>query len=101
MRQMGETMLERVFRQQRDVRAAVAQRRQRDGDDVDAIVEVLAKASLGDFLGQVAIGGGDQADVDPDRLVAADAAQLALLQDAQKLGLQADVEVGDLVEKER
>ena len=101
MRQMRKAMLEGVFRQQRDVRAAVAERRQRDGDDVDAIVEVLAKASLVDFLGQLAIGGCDQADVDPDRLVAADAAHFAFLQDAQQLGLQADVEVGNLVEKER
>src|SRR5262245_37236566 len=43
----------------REVVDAITQRRQLDGDDVDAIVEVLAKAAVLDGLLQVAVGCRD------------------------------------------
>ena len=50
---------------------------------------------------QVLVGGGDDADVGADGLAAADAGELALLQDAQQLRLQVERHVADLVEEER
>ena len=45
--------------------------------------------------------GGEDADVDLARLVAADRAHLALLEDAQQLGLHRAAHLADLVEEER
>src|SRR3546814_2421954 len=48
----------------------------------------------------LAVGGGDQPDVDADRAAAAEPVDLALLDGPQQLGLQADVHLADLVEQE-
>ena len=66
---------------------AIAQRRQRDREDVEPVVEVLAELAVGDQLLEVAVGRRDDAHVDLDRLGAADALELALLQHAQQLDL--------------
>ena len=50
---------------------------------------------------QIAVGGGDDADVDAARDVLADAAQLPFLNDAQQLGLRARRQLADLVEEQR
>ncbi len=50
---------------------------------------------------QVDVGGGDQAEVGAHEARAAEAAELALLQDAQQLGLRVERQVADLVEEER
>ena len=90
-----------VLRQQQDVAAAGAQRRQLDVDHVDAVVEVLAKAAFLDRGFEIAIGGGDDADVERHLGVPADRPDRPLLEGAQQLGLQPEREVADLVEEER
>jgi hypothetical protein len=47
-----------------DVLATLAQRGDHDGEHVDAVVEVLAEAPGLDLLGEVAVGGGEDAHVD-------------------------------------
>ena len=89
-----------VIDEQRDVLAARAQRRRRDGDDVEPIVEVLAEAPRLHLGEQIAVGRGDDADVGLDG-VAAERLVLALLQDAQELHLHLRRELADLVEEER
>ena len=49
----------------------------------------------------VAVGGGDEADVDAQFLRAADAREGAVLQKPQQLGLQRLAHVGDFIEKNR
>ena len=90
-----------VLGQERDVVAALAQRRQPDRDDVDAVEQVLAERALGHHLRQVAIGGGDDADVGLDLLGPAEPAEAALLQDAQQLDLHERRHLADLVEEDR
>src|SRR5262249_27223578 len=80
---------------------AVTQGRQRDGEDAEAIVEVAAKLAFGDHALQVPVGGGDEADVRLDRLVAADSLKALLLQDPQDLRLGQGRHVADLIEKQR
>src|SRR5439155_7459059 len=70
-------------------------------DDLQAIVEVLAKAPVGDPGFQVLVGRGDHPHVDLDRDVAADALELLLLERAEKLRLRLERHVADLVEEER
>jgi len=92
--------VDEVLRQHQDVAAARAQRRQRHGDDVDAEVQVLAEALLLDGRLQIAVRGADEARVERHLGVAAHGADLALLQRAQQLRLQAEWQIADLVEEE-
>ena len=54
-----------------------------------------------DHLGQVAVRGADDADVDLKGIIVANAANFAALQDAQQLGLHRLGQFADLVEKNR
>ena len=85
---------------QRNVVLALAQRREKDVDDVQAVVEVLAEPPVLDHLPQVAVRGGDDAHVDLDRVHAAEPHELALLHHAQQLGLGLGRDVADLVEED-
>ena len=84
----------------RDVLAPLAQRGHADRHDAQAIEEILAELAVGDQLVETAVGRRDDADRDANRLLAADALQLAVLQDAQQLGLRRLVQVADFVEKD-
>ena len=68
---------------------------------MDPVVEVLAEAAFPDRPLEVDVGGDDEAELGPDRLGAADALDLALLDRAQQLGLQVEPQVADLVEEQR
>ena len=79
---------------------AVAQRRQLDVDDVQAVEQILAEAALLHLLLEVDVGGGDDPHVHLDGLHAAEAHELALLHHAQQLGLRLARDVADLVEED-
>src|SRR4029077_11371859 len=81
--------------------AALAERGNLNGEDIQSIVQIAAKGALGDQLGKVAIGGGDHANVDALRAVAAQALEFLLLEHAKELGLQLQRNIGDFVEKKR
>ena len=97
----ADELLEEMVDQQRDVVAPLAQRRELDADDLEAMIKVLAELPLGDGVGQVAVGGRDQTDVDLDRLVGAHADDLAAFEHAEQLDLDRDRHVADLVEEQR
>ena len=69
--------------------------------DVEPEVEIVAERSRGHHLGEVAVGGGDDADVDARRLGRPDAPDLVLLEDAEQLDLGGQRQVADLVEEDR
>ena len=79
----------------------LAQRRQIDAQHVQPIEQVGAEAPLLHLLAQRPVGRRDDAHVDLDRLRAADAHELALLEHAQQLHLRRRRNLADLVEKER
>ena len=87
--------------QRQHVVRPLAQRRELQVDDVEAVEEILAERPLLHLVGKVAVGGREDADVDRHRPGAADAVDHALLDGAQQLGLQAHVHLGDLVEQQR
>ena len=84
-----------------DVCCPLAQRRQADRRDIDAVVQVLPKQALPNQLPQVVVGRGDDPDIGTDRHAAADGRELALLKHAQEPGLRVDRHVADLVEEQR
>ena len=84
-----------------DVLEPLAQGRQPQRHDVQPVEQILAEQALIDLLLQVAVGGGDDPDIGPDRGAAADRRVLALLQHAQQPRLRFHRHVADLVEKQR
>ena len=72
-----------------------------DRNHVEPVVEVLAERSFLHRLLQVDVGRGNQPEVGLDRVRAADALDLALLDGAQQLRLQLVPQVADLVEEQR
>ena len=90
-----------MLRQEQRVGSPRPQRRQVELNDVDAVVQVLAEAAFIDGRFQVAVRGGEDADVDGDFLLAADRPDLALLQGPQQLGLRGQRHLADFVEKQR
>ncbi len=72
-----------------------------DREDIEAIIEILAKTFFLDHLQQVAIGRGEHANIDVDLFDAADAADLFFLQGTQEFCLEGNIELADLIQKKR
>src|SRR3546814_20314169 len=68
-------MRDEMLDQRRNILAPVGQRRDRDRDHVEPVIQIFAETTLGDFLGQIARGGGNDADIDLDDTLAADAGE--------------------------
>jgi hypothetical protein len=92
---------EEVLGQGEDVRAALPERRQRDGDDGQAVVEVLAKAPRADGGLQVFVGRGDHPHVDVLVAGGSEPTHTALLQHLEEFGLQPLREEADLIQEDR
>ena len=79
----------------------LAQRRHMNIEDVEAVIKILAKFSVGHgFVGNL-VGGGQHAHVDRSFDLAAEPAQFVVFQNAQKLGLRADRHLADFIEQQR
>src|SRR6185312_6779175 len=83
-----------------EVFETLAQRRQLDADDVDAVIEVAAELAARHLVLEVAVGGEEHAGAGADLLASAEAEEAAVLQQLQQLVLQAELEFADLVEEE-
>ena len=84
---------------QADVSGPLAQGRYLELQDVEAVVEVLAEASLGGELLESPVGGGDDADVQLYLLAATDSGYGVRLHGAQELGLEFYGQFANLVEE--
>src|SRR5947209_7487254 len=93
-------LLQKVFNEQRNVVHPVAKRGQPNGDDIESIVEILAKASICDFVSQIAIRGSNHSCVDFDRRVATDALEFAFLQYTQQLLLRVKAHFANFVKED-
>src|SRR5437870_806059 len=102
LRRRAVTVLrEEVLDERRDVLLAFAQRRHVDVDDVESVKEVVAELVLLDLLLEVLVRRAHDADVDLDRKRRPDSLDLAVLEDAQELGLHREAHLGDLVQEDR
>ena len=70
-------------------------------DHLETVVKILAKAAARHAVGQVAVGGGQHANVDLAVLVFADAPDFALLQRSQELDLHTRRDLADFIEQQR
>src|ERR1700678_716725 len=82
-----------------DVGSAFAQARNVDGNYVETEIEIFAKSSGAVSGFQIAIGGGDYADVHRNFFVAAYRSDFFFLEDAQELGLKFQGKLADFIEK--
>ena len=96
---LARVLLAEVLGEDGDLLGPLAERGDEDIDDVEAVVEVLAKGPLGDRLFEVLVGGGDDADVDLDVAVGAQPRELVVLEHLQELGLERQGHLADLVEE--
>ena len=101
MRRCGRKRFSRCCAKLRNVVEARAQRRQVNFERVDAVHQVFAEIAGFDHFVQVAMRGADDAHIDGERLVFADAANLAAFQHAQQLGLHRLGQLADFVEEHR
>jgi len=93
-------VVEKRLTQQQDIVGAVAEGRQRNVEDLQAIKKILAEGAALDRFPQVAIGGGDDADVGFESPSAAEPLEFALLEDAEEFGLGREAHLADFVEEE-
>ena len=84
-----------------DLLLALAQRRNANLHDVEAVVEVFTELTAGERLLEIAIGRRHDPGVHVDHPVASDAGEAEVLQDVQELGLKGTGKLGDLVEVDR
>ena len=98
---VGES-LEEVIDQLGDVFSSLAQRRDDEVNDVEAIEQVLAKVPVGDHRAEVAVGRGNDAHVHPRAgAIRPDLLQLSGLEEPQQQALHPQRHLADLVEKHR
>src|SRR5216683_2015066 len=100
-RAQGIDPIRKGLSQRRNIFAPFAQWRQHDRYRIQAIEQIVAKASGFDFLVNVAVAGRDHPHVNAAGLVGTDTANLALLQHAQQLHLKRLGGFGNLVQEDR
>jgi hypothetical protein len=89
-----------MFDERGDVFAALAQGRQAQGEDEDAVKEILAEFAVADLGFEVAVCGDYDANIDVDGALAADALDFRFFEDAEEFGLHSERHVADFVEKD-
>src|SRR2546428_5294199 len=94
-------LINEMAREQRNVAQPIAQRRQSDREDVEAVEKVGAEFALVDQSLERLIGGGYDADFYADALRAAQSLEDAGLQHAQEPPLYLQRDLADLIQKDR
>src|ERR1700683_3050025 len=94
-------MLEETFRQHHGIVVALAQRGRAKWDDVQAMKQVFSEIVLADGFDDVAIGGGDEADINAQFVIASHSRERAVFQEPQQLCLQWTAHVSDFVQEYR
>src|SRR5262249_30683423 len=87
--------LDKVPGEGRDIAEPITQRGNADRKDGEPKKQILAVLPGGYRLAQIAVGGGNDPDVDLQRCCAPDALEAFFLERSKDLGLQSDGEVAD------
>src|SRR3981081_1752513 len=93
-------MSDEVFNQQRNVISSFPQRRNLNRENVKPVKQIATKCIPGDGSFQVAIGSSDDPHVSLDRLIAAHAFKLPLLQNPQQRNLSFRGQLTDFIQEE-
>ena len=90
-----------MLRQLDDVFRTLAQWRDDDFDDVQAEIQIAAKAALADRFFQIAVGSRNHADIHFDGAAAPDALKRMPLQHAQEFRLDGGTHLADFIQHQR
>src|SRR5260370_9474974 len=91
--------LEKISQQKRHIFPPLAQRRNLQVDDVQAVAQIFTKTAFAYQSNQFDVGSGHDAHVDFELLSLAEAHEIALLNDAQNLALRFRADSGDFIEE--
>ena len=83
-----------------DIVFAVAKRRQTDREHVQTEEEIGAESALRDLLFQIGVRRGNDAHIDPHRLVAADPLERLFLKQPQQFHLREQRHLADFIEED-
>jgi hypothetical protein len=89
---------EEALHQEWNIFTAFAQRRQRNGYDIQSVIRVLSELARFDHVRDVLSRGSDQWEINANRLIASKALDRLLLYHSQKLHLQGWTKITDLIE---
>src|SRR5262245_17017817 len=92
---------DKIIDQYRNIVGSLPQRRDVYGKDIQAVVQVGAKSSVGDFALQIAIGRGNNSNVRANRLIAANTLEFFFLKHAEQCNLHFGREFADLIQENR
>jgi hypothetical protein len=93
-------VLQEGFAERKDIAATLTERRDVDVEHLEPIEQILAKVSALHGLSQVAVGRRNDADIGFQQPRAPQPLELALLQDAQELGLRRQTHLADFVQEQ-
>src|SRR5262249_18046942 len=79
----------------------LAERWQEDRNDMNAIIEIFAEASVSNHLLQLFISRSDQTEINLFRRLAADSLYRVFFQNAQQLALQGQGKAADFIQEQR
>ena len=91
--------LEEELDEKRNVLEPLGERRDADLDRAETVIEIFAEAAGEDFGSEVAVGGGNETDVDLLDLRRADTLDFAVLDNAKKFGLHDQRSFAHLIEE--
>ena len=97
----GVDSLQKRLRQELDIPFALAERRSPDQNDVESVIQILAKRPSPHRGFEIPVRRGDHADVDFHVVVAAHLANHSLLKRSQELDLHGERKLAHFVEKKR
>ncbi len=92
---------EKMTDEKRYVGWTFPERRHSNGKLVEAVIEILAEATLFDFAKEILVGRGDHPHIDFPLGVRADGENRPLLQDPQEIPLEVHGHFADLIEEDR
>src|SRR5215469_9808884 len=98
---VGADLRAEMVDQRRNVFAPFAQGRKDEGENINAVEEVLPEFSAFHQRFEVTMGRDNDTYVHADGLSHSDTLDLAFFEDAQKLGLHCERHIADFVKKKR
>src|SRR6266478_7398293 len=94
-------LFDEVTHKFRNIHFSLAERWQRNRENIQPIVQILSEFAVTDHLPQVSIARRDDTNIDPRGTGAAHSLELAFLEHSKKLGLKLQRHVSNFVEEQR
>src|SRR6476660_136411 len=96
----GSELFDEVAHKFRNISFSLAERWQRNGENIQPIVQILSEFTVTDHLPQISIGCRDNTNIDSRCARAAYGLELARLEDTEQLGLKLQRHVSDFIKKQ-